>query len=366
MTERPPRLAASRRQGAVLAAGVLVGTFVAAPGIAAQSSATTSTQAAAAPAGAKAVPPSIRDTIPSATVTELLIEGANFCTTPSVTLGGTPVAVLSGAPTFLLVSLPVLYPGTYLLVVSCGSSGSASFQSTVGAVGPEGDPGVPGPPGPPGATGPVGPPGPTGPAGPAGPPGPPGSIVGRLACPGADYGGFLVHVPGRAFNVYTGPDGAFQIERVPAGTYTIEVVHNGQPKKTTQAVVADTQVNVGSIVLTDVTSDSSNCGACGTVCAAGPNMTSSCVQGQCAAAACAEGFGNCDGDLSNGCERALGGLTNCGGCGVVCTAPQPFCVDDVTLETSAPACSFNTCVFSTAQVYCENGCQTVSGVASCK
>src|SRR5262245_22150622 len=103
---------------------------------------TTTVTSTAQTTASKAVPPSIRDTIPSATATELLIDGSGFCTAPSVTLGGMPLTLVSAAPTLLVVALPTSFdPGTYVLVVSCGSTGSASFTSTLGAVGPRGDKG---------------------------------------------------------------------------------------------------------------------------------------------------------------------------------------------------------------------------------
>ena len=52
----------------------------------------------------------------------LHVEGRNFCTAPSVTFGGNPVAIAGGATaTSLDVLLPAgVQPGTYLLEVSCG------------------------------------------------------------------------------------------------------------------------------------------------------------------------------------------------------------------------------------------------------
>jgi RHS repeat-associated protein len=49
-----------------------------------------------------------------------------------------------------------------------------------------------------------------------------------------------------------------------------------------------------------LSSDPSNCGACGKSCAA-PNATGLCTAGQCALA-CNQGFSDCDGKASNGCE----------------------------------------------------------------
>lgn len=48
-----------------------------------------------------------------------------------------------------------------------------------------------------------------------------------------------------------------------------------------------------------------NCNSCGDSCDAGPNASGSCVAQSCEFD-CAAGFGNCDGDWSNGCEIPLG------------------------------------------------------------
>jgi hypothetical protein len=60
-----------------------------------------------------------------------------------------------------------------------------------------------------------------------------------------------------------------------------------------------------------------NCGGCGAVCARA-NAAESCTGGTCTLGACDPGYGNCDGDPSNGCEAPLNSLGNCGGCGTVC------------------------------------------------
>lgn len=68
----------------------------------------------------------------------------------------------------------------------------------------------------------------------------------------------------------------------------------------------------------DVRGDASNCGGCGIVCTAGPNGTPACSAGMCALT-CAIGFGDCDHNVATGCEVDLGGdETHCGTCSTEC------------------------------------------------
>jgi hypothetical protein len=260
--------------------------------------------------------------------------------------------------------------------------------------------------------------GPQGPQGPQGSAGASGAILGQLSCPGNDYTGFLVHIPGRAFNVYTGPDGAFQIDTVPAGTYTVAVLQNGQQKATAQAVVTTVPLNIGQIVLNDLTTDANNCGTCGNACggAGAPNVvagcvagacsaptcvqgfadcnqslldgcevnvnispnncgacgkqclaanaTSGCSQGMCTLAACLPGFGDCDGQVANGCEvNLLTSVNNCGGCGKVCGPGAPAsCNGNTFISASVPVCSGGVCgTIGGVQTPCMNGCNPISG-----
>lgn len=72
----------------------------------------------------------------------------------------------------------------------------------------------------------------------------------------------------------------------------------------------------------DILSSADHCGACGNACTGAPNSTGSCRLGLCQLS-CATGFGDCDGDPRNGCETDL--RTNgshCGACGSACAAPS--------------------------------------------
>ena len=69
-------------------------------------------------------------------------------------------------------------------------------------------------------------------------------------------------------------------------------------------------------------SNALNCGRCGNVCPARANASSTCVASQCSFT-CATGYGNCDGNATNGCEVTLASdIKNCGMCGRVCGVGQ--------------------------------------------
>ncbi|MEM9860546.1 MAG: hypothetical protein AAF938_02920 [Myxococcota bacterium] len=72
---------------------------------------------------------------------------------------------------------------------------------------------------------------------------------------------------------------------------------------------------------TDIVGDVNNCGGCGTVCESdGENIVSlACVSSMCAVGECADGFGDCNGMIDDGCELPTDAdMNNCGGCGIVC------------------------------------------------
>ena len=69
---------------------------------------------------------------------------------------------------------------------------------------------------------------------------------------------------------------------------------------------------------TDLLSDGLSCGACGTSCTA-QNTTSTCVQGTCRVQSCASPWADCDGNGLNGCEtNTQTADSNCGACGSSC------------------------------------------------
>ena len=86
-----------------------------------------------------------------------------------------------------------------------------------------------------------------------------------------------------------------------------------------------------------------SCGACGTICAP-PHATPACPSGACSVGACDAGWGNCDGDASNGCESPLDRVESCGACGVVCAPANatPSC-DGTSCQIDACSAGFADC-----------------------
>ncbi len=127
-----------------------------------------------------------------------------------------------------------------------------------------------------------------------------------------------------------------------------------------------------------LTNDVGHCGACGTACST-TNGTPSCSAGVCAIA-CTDGFADCDGNASTGCEVTLASdPLHCGACGTACNAtngtatctsatcgivcnpgfancdgdPSNGC--EVNLETDTANCGA-----------CRTACDATNGTASCR
>lgn len=80
----------------------------------------------------------------------------------------------------------------------------------------------------------------------------------------------------------------------------------------------------------------SHCGACGSACAA-PNAIAGCSSGACHVMSCVEGWADCNGSFSDGCEVRLDGASSCGACGAACTDPGTACVGTTCSLISCPA-----------------------------
>lgn len=83
--------------------------------------------------------------------------------------------------------------------------------------------------------------------------------------------------------------------------------------------------------------DAANCGGCGIVCAA-PNGAPACAAGGCVVAACNAGFADCNTAVADGCEVNMASdPNNCGGCSNVCTIPHG------TAACTSGACAVGAC-----------------------
>jgi hypothetical protein len=103
---------------------------------------------------------------------------------------------------------------------------------------------------------------------------------------------------------------------------------------------------------TDTNTTPAHCGGCGRACAL-PNATATCVAGACRVGTCAAGFGDCDGDSGNGCETALNTVAHCGRCDVACPATG------ATSTCEAGVCRVGACAmgFGDCDGNVANGCE---------
>ncbi len=84
----------------------------------------------------------------------------------------------------------------------------------------------------------------------------------------------------------------------------------------------DCDSDAGNGCETSLATRVTHCGRCGNDCAAVSNGTPTCASGACGVA-CTAGFGNCDGNVTNGCEVVTTTSTaHCGGCGMACSTGQ--------------------------------------------
>ncbi len=89
---------------------------------------------------------------------------------------------------------------------------------------------------------------------------------------------------------------------------------------------------------TPVETDPENCGACRRTCEY-DNSVSACVASDCVITMCDDGFGDCDGVVSNGCESEVGSDPfNCGACGTVCAAGEG-CFSGTCAPIGGESCS---------------------------
>jgi alpha-tubulin suppressor-like RCC1 family protein len=88
---------------------------------------------------------------------------------------------------------------------------------------------------------------------------------------------------------------------------------------------------------TSTSNDVANCGMCGRMCPVPPSATPACRMGTCGIGVCAGGFGDCDGEQSNGCEVDVRvSASHCGACGMACPL----------VANADPVCTMSTCGFT--------------------
>jgi len=115
----------------------------------------------------------------------------------------------------------------------------------------------------------------------------------------------------------------------------------------------------------DVTSDPQNCGACGNVCGPYNNATAGCVDSACVIASCTSGYADCNATVADGCEiDTTSDAANCGACGTVC---GPYEHAAAVCENSA--CRMGACEsgFADCDSDSSDGCEidTTSDVSHC-
>ena len=108
------------------------------------------------------------------------------------------------------------------------------------------------------------------------------------------------------------------------------------------APYSDCDKNLSNGCESNSKTDVNNCGGCGTPCNLA-HATATCSNGTCAIANCAEGWGDCNGVVTDGCEvNLLSSLTHCGGCTAACAPAE-----------AVPACLAGKCTIAS----CSSGYQ---------
>ena len=113
----------------------------------------------------------------------------------------------------------------------------------------------------------------------------------------------------------------------------------------------------------DLRTSVAHCGFCNTSCPGAPNAVPACAVGTCAIT-CTAGFADCDGRLDNGCEvNTRSDVGNCGACSNRCT------VSSGTAACVSGACRVDTCTapFGDCDGNVSNGCEvdTSTSAAHC-
>ncbi len=108
--------------------------------------------------------------------------------------------------------------------------------------------------------------------------------------------------------------------------------------------------NVGNGCETDKNTAVAHCGACGGACALA-NANPACSGGSCQIASCKGSWANCDGKVASGCEiNTANNTSHCGGCNKPCLAPT----------NATPTCANGGCGFA-----CNTGFSTCGSGSTC-
>ena len=157
---------------------------------------------------------------------------------------------------------------------------------------------------------------------------------------------------GRCGNVCPTPSAGSRVCR--AGTCVIGSCQSG---------TEDCDMNAGNGCETQVLTDLNNCGACGRRCPTPPNAVPSCTGGVCGILRCNAGWADCDGQLSNGCETNITLPANCGRCGNACSFAN------AGATCNAGVCALGACNagFGNCDGQASNGCETslTANVSNC-
>jgi hypothetical protein len=114
---------------------------------------------------------------------------------------------------------------------------------------------------------------------------------------------------------------------------------------------ADCDQTYGTGCEKNVSADVANCGACNNVCTVA-NGTPGCASSACTVASCNAGWGNCNNQVSDGCElNVTTSVTHCGVCGNACPAALH----------ATPVCAASMCGYA-----CDSGWVDLDGVNGCE
>jgi hypothetical protein len=115
-----------------------------------------------------------------------------------------------------------------------------------------------------------------------------------------------------------------------------------------------------------------DCGACARHCQPA-NARADCSAGTCTHQSCDAGYGDCDGNIENGCESRLDSPRHCGGCGMACEAGAPCkqgkcgCASDAQCGTGESCCN-NECLDTVGECFpfpCIPGTARPNNYANC-